>query len=53
MKQNGVVASQDPRPYSYISIWIFDFGPEKLAGLSRNGPQLLKVILKFIWATKL
>ena len=23
----------------YISIWIFDFGPEKLAGLSRNGPQ--------------
>ena len=23
----------------YISIWIFDFGPEKLPGLSRNGPQ--------------
>ena len=23
----------------YISILIFDFGPEKLAGLSRNGPQ--------------
>ena len=22
----------------YISIWIFDFGPEKLPGLSRNGP---------------
>ena len=22
----------------YISIWIFDFGHEKLAGLSRNGP---------------
>ena len=24
----------------YILIWIFDFGPEKLPGLSRNGPQL-------------
>ena len=23
----------------YISISIFDFGPEKLPGLSRNGPQ--------------
>ena len=23
----------------YISIWIFDFRPEKLPGLSRNGPQ--------------
>ena len=23
----------------YISIWIFDFGPAKLPGLSRNGPQ--------------
>ena len=22
----------------YISIWIFDFEPEKLQGLSRNGP---------------
>ena len=22
----------------YISLWIFDFGPEKLLGLSRNGP---------------
>ena len=22
----------------YISIWIFDFGPEKLSGLWRNGP---------------
>ena len=22
----------------YISIWTFDFGPEKLPGLSRNGP---------------
>ena len=27
----------------YISIWIFDFGPEKLPGLSRNGPQDLSV----------
>ena len=24
----------------YISIWIFDFGPEKLPGLSRNGPPV-------------
>ena len=24
----------------YISIWIFVFGPEKLPGLSRNGPQV-------------
>ena len=23
----------------YISIWKFDFGPERLPGLSRNGPQ--------------
>ena len=23
----------------YIPIWIFDFGPEKLPGLSRNGRQ--------------
>ena len=33
--------SQDPRSYSLyfdISICIFDFGPEKLTGLSRNGP---------------
>ena len=30
----------------YISIWIFDFGPEKLSGLSRNEPHaLLWVIL--------
>ena len=27
----------------YISIWIFDFGPEKLPGLSRNGPQTSKI----------
>ena len=33
-------ASQDRR--FYISIWIFDFGPEKLPGLSRNGPQASK-----------
>ena len=24
----------------YTSIWIFDFGPEKLPGLSTNGPQV-------------
>ena len=28
----------------YISISIFDFGPEKLPGLSRNGPQETKDI---------
>ena len=27
----------------YISIWIFDFGSEKLPGLSRNGPQATKI----------
>ena len=27
----------------YISIWIFDFGPEKLLGLSRNGTQATKI----------
>ena len=31
MKQNGIqFASQDPHSSLYISIWIFDFGPEKL-----------------------
>ena len=25
--------SKDQRSYSFISIWIFDFGPEKLPGL--------------------
>ena len=24
----------------YILIWIFDFGPEKLPGLTRSGPQI-------------
>ena len=28
----------------YISIWIFDFGPEKLPGLSRNGPLAVTLI---------
>ena len=32
-------ASYDPCFYSLILIWIFDFGPEKLPGLSRNGPR--------------
>ena len=27
----------------YISIWIFDFGPVKLPGLSRNGPQAMVI----------
>ena len=27
----------------FISTWIFDFGPEKLPGLSRNGPQGTKM----------
>ena len=32
----------------YISIWIFDFGPEKLPGLSRNWPRpLLHSTFKF------
>ena len=30
----------------YISIWIFDCGPEKLPGLSRNGPQAPPVVQK-------
>ena len=29
----------------YISIWIFDFGPEKLPGSSRNGPLENKITL--------
>ena len=28
----------------YISILIFDFGPEKLPGLSRNGSQANKIL---------
>ena len=32
----------------YISIWIFDFGPEKLPGLSRNGPQESYVSIAWI-----
>ena len=31
----------------YISIWIFDFGPEKLPGLSRNGPLASKINTAF------
>ena len=30
----------------YISIWKFDFGPEKLPGLSRNGPLALYLFLE-------
>ena len=30
----------------YISISVFDFGPEKLPGLSRNGP----LVITKIWA---
>ena len=42
MKQNGVVCQPGPTPFIlYISISIFDFGPEKLPGLSRNGPLAL------------
>ena len=45
MKQNGVF-SQDPRSYSFFfSIWIFDFGPEKLSELWRNVP--LKISKNF------
>ena len=32
----------------YISNWIFDFGPEKLPGLSRNRPQVIKKSPKWI-----
>ena len=34
----------------FISIWIFDFGPEKLSGLWRNGPLKAKMEkFKTIW----
>ena len=35
MKQNGVVCQRGPA----LLFFIFRFGPEKLPGLSRNGPQ--------------
>ena len=41
----------------YISIWIFDFGPEKLPGLSRNRPQVWKrmwkwqILVFLVWRT--
>ena len=35
----------------YISIWIFDFGPVKLPGLSRNGPQVWKRVWKMTTTT--
>ena len=31
----------------YISIWIFDFGPEKLPELSRNGPMPRSMFVQF------
>ena len=34
------LASQDPCSYSFISIWIFDFGYETLSGPWRNVPKL-------------
>ena len=33
----------------YISIGIFDFGPEKLPGLSRNGPLVAETPRKWIF----
>ena len=33
-------------PILFISVWIFDFGPEKLPGLSRNGPLDLLLSVK-------
>ena len=30
--------SQDPTLILFTSIWIYDFGPEKLSGHWRNGP---------------
>ena len=35
----------------YISISIFDFGPEKLKGLSRNGPQAPKFSFRITLST--
>ena len=35
----------------YISIWILDFGPEKLPGLSRNGPLVLNTKKNLILTT--
>ena len=35
-------------PILYISVWIFDFGPEKLPGLSRNGPLQARKMLIMI-----
>ena len=34
----------------YISIWIFDFGPVKLPELSRNGPQVWKLVWKITFS---
>ena len=34
-------------------IWKYDSGPVKLPGLSRNGPQVLKVSSPFLKHTKL
>ena len=31
----------------YISVWIFDFGPVKLLGLSRKGPQAILFFAPF------
>ena len=33
----------------YISIWIFDFGPKKLPGLSRNVPQDRRIASPTRW----
>ena len=42
MKQNGVVCLSGPALLFFYSLYFdlkIDFGPEKLPGLSRNGPQ--------------
>ena len=42
MKQNGVVWLPGPALllFTFRFEYYFDFGPEKLTGLSRNGPQV-------------
>ena len=31
-------------PIVYISIWMFDFGPVKLPGLSRDGDEVAQIL---------
>ena len=48
MKQNGVVCYPGPALFFFVFRFeCFDFGPEKLAGLSRNGPLASKTHSRF------